>query len=420
MELHVKMDILTQIEDKTFKQINNPVRQRILQLIGEKGVVGYNTLKNTLKIPSGTLYYHLKILKDDNIKGFVSQNSDKLYYLTSDGAHILNYIYTGSLDEIDHSNEKDIFFKEFHQISNPIRRNILSIIEQEGYGIGYNDLLSQLNITSGSLYFHLRNLKGIVIQNEELKYILSNKGKIIINNLYSYIKIENIPLNIVIEWKLKGNYQKIIKTIKPSLEHLELTYLLIDAYIETRLLDKAEKILKKLEPIDTPLNSVIILFYQSKCLIAVEKFVKAESIIENGLLLLSKTFKNIHISRKKEIETNFQLILSEVKWRQHKFQDALEILQTLLENSTDSENHILGPVYDKLASIYWIQGNANQAIENINLAINHFQLLKNQKLVELAQTKREMLTQSMKKAIDKKDAYNKALKDTINDFKLKI
>ena len=107
MELHVKMDILTQIEDKTFKQINNPVRQRILQLIGEKGVVGYNSLKNTLKIPSGTLYYHLK-----KLKSLVSQNPDKLYYLTSDGAHILNYIYTGSLSELlrPHSERSASYF----------------------------------------------------------------------------------------------------------------------------------------------------------------------------------------------------------------------------------------------------------------------------------------------------------------------
>ena len=38
---------------------------------------------------------------------------------------------------------------------------------------------------------------GIIVQNKESKYILSKKGKSIINNLYFYIKIENIPFLIL-------------------------------------------------------------------------------------------------------------------------------------------------------------------------------------------------------------------------------
>ena len=60
-------------------------------------------------------------------------------------------------------------------LAHPLRQEILIFIEQEGE-TGYRDLKNKFNVATGTLYHHLRILKGLVIQNSAKKYILTDEG----------------------------------------------------------------------------------------------------------------------------------------------------------------------------------------------------------------------------------------------------
>ena len=65
---------------------------------------------------------------------------------------------------------------EFLEIlSHPLRQEILIFIEQEGE-TGYKDLKVKFNVATGTLYHHLRILKGLVQQNSFKKYVLTEEG----------------------------------------------------------------------------------------------------------------------------------------------------------------------------------------------------------------------------------------------------
>ncbi len=65
---------------------------------------------------------------------------------------------------------------EFLEIlAHPLRQEILVYIEQEGE-TGYKDLKNKFNVATGTLYHHLRFLKGLIEQNSNKKYILTEEG----------------------------------------------------------------------------------------------------------------------------------------------------------------------------------------------------------------------------------------------------
>ncbi len=63
-----------------YGMISNPVRRRIIDLLGDEGPLGFTQIRTRLSIPVGTLYYNF-----DMLKGLVVQQSDKKYKLTETG-----------------------------------------------------------------------------------------------------------------------------------------------------------------------------------------------------------------------------------------------------------------------------------------------------------------------------------------------
>ena len=68
-------------------------------------------------------------------------------------------------------------------LAHPIRQQILIFIEQEGRA-GYKSLKTKFNIATGTLYHHLRVLKGLINQDGNKQYILTEDGKQALDYLF--------------------------------------------------------------------------------------------------------------------------------------------------------------------------------------------------------------------------------------------
>lgn len=63
----------------------------------------------------------------------------------------------------------------FTALSNPLRRKILEFIDEIG-GATYTDLTENFELKSGPLYYHLRQMKQFIYQDEHKKYRLTEDG----------------------------------------------------------------------------------------------------------------------------------------------------------------------------------------------------------------------------------------------------
>jgi len=66
--------------------------------------------------------------------------------------------------------------KLYHALNHPIRREIVELLRVRG-SLSSSELKELLNIGPGKLYYHLENLGGLIEQDENQKYKLSEKGR---------------------------------------------------------------------------------------------------------------------------------------------------------------------------------------------------------------------------------------------------
>ncbi|MHA1610452.1 MAG: winged helix-turn-helix domain-containing protein [Promethearchaeota archaeon] len=69
-------------EELLYLALGHEVRRSMLKIIGTQGFVGFSALKNQLKVSTGTIYHHLKILAD-----LITQDKQKKYHLSPLGMH---------------------------------------------------------------------------------------------------------------------------------------------------------------------------------------------------------------------------------------------------------------------------------------------------------------------------------------------
>lgn len=412
MENHVDNEINSFLSENTLKKLQHPLRQQILKAIEINGELGYKKIETILKIPSGTLYYHLKLLE-----GLIKQNLKSNYILTADGMQALNYYYS-VLDSSEGKDNKKSSEDNFHQLSHSMRRKILITIEQEGnFGIGYKDLLTELNLTSGTLYYHLKFLKGIIKQNEDKKYILTSSGVQTLNYFFQHIQTSGISISRAMKLLQKGNYADIIQNVSPSTTNLDATYILIDAYINTVQIAKAESLIKDvLSQVDSLENQLYKTLFSAKCLIASNKILEAEKTTLAGIEL----FKNISSKRKRfqDLYNNFQLILGECFWRQHKIAEGLDLLEKLFNKLSNSDQQLKGLIHDNIAGIYWVKGDENTALDYAKSALKYFQSLENPSLIEIVTVKIETWIALKKKVSDDEEHFKQLMKKTLDDFEI--
>ncbi|MEM4500869.1 MAG: helix-turn-helix domain-containing protein, partial [Thermofilaceae archaeon] len=70
-------------EDELVWLLRYKTRRRILLAIGDAGKISATTLRDTLKISTGSLYYNLR-----QLRRFVTQDGDKNYMLTEEGLRV--------------------------------------------------------------------------------------------------------------------------------------------------------------------------------------------------------------------------------------------------------------------------------------------------------------------------------------------
>jgi hypothetical protein len=73
--------------------------------------------------------------------------------------------------------------KLLEKLAHPLRQKILILVEKEGY-IGYKLLKQEINVATGTLYHHLKVLKGLIKQNNQKQYILTPEGEKALNYLF--------------------------------------------------------------------------------------------------------------------------------------------------------------------------------------------------------------------------------------------
>jgi len=62
-------------------------------------------------------------------------------------------------------------------LSHPIRKAIVDLMAKNGR-VGFRDLKDKLNVSVGTLYYHIDTLGDLVTQDKKRKYVLTEKGKL--------------------------------------------------------------------------------------------------------------------------------------------------------------------------------------------------------------------------------------------------
>ena len=65
--------------------------------------------------------------------------------------------------------------KIYLALKNPLRCWIVELLKAYG-ALNLSELASLLNISLGRCYYHLDNLNGLILQNKEQRYFLSDEG----------------------------------------------------------------------------------------------------------------------------------------------------------------------------------------------------------------------------------------------------
>jgi len=111
-----------------FEILAHPLRCRILEELHNRGEASYSYFTEKMKIPSGTLYHHLKQMKD-----LIEQGTNKKYLLTSKGAEAIELIHSS---ESTHFSEQKLaqipafnfFASIFRSFSDHPTRSFLEVV----------------------------------------------------------------------------------------------------------------------------------------------------------------------------------------------------------------------------------------------------------------------------------------------------
>ncbi len=85
---------------------------------------------------------------------------------------------------------RDIFYL-YGVVAHPLRRKIVELLGDEG-PLGFTQIKSRLNIRVGTLYYHFDILSGLIVQDEQKRYMLTAAGRDAYDKLHSeeYVRSE--------------------------------------------------------------------------------------------------------------------------------------------------------------------------------------------------------------------------------------
>jgi hypothetical protein len=84
------------------------------------------------------------------------------------------------------------------KLAHPLRQKILIFIEKEEI-VGYKSLKSEFNVATGTLYHHLNQLRGLIIQDELKQYRLTSSGRSALDFLFG--ELSNTEKRIIADEK---------------------------------------------------------------------------------------------------------------------------------------------------------------------------------------------------------------------------
>ena len=76
-------------EQTIFEILAHPIRRRILEEVHNRREVSYNYFAGQLGLQAGSLYHHLRVMRD-----LIEQGSNKKYRLTSKGVHAIELVHS--------------------------------------------------------------------------------------------------------------------------------------------------------------------------------------------------------------------------------------------------------------------------------------------------------------------------------------
>jgi DNA-binding transcriptional ArsR family regulator len=105
-----------------FEILAHPIRRRILEEVHNRGEVSYSIFTEQMAIPTGTLYHHLRYMKD-----LIEQGDNKQYRLTPKGVYAIELVQSSEINfasdlthpQIPSLTVFDSLFRSF--VKNPVR-----------------------------------------------------------------------------------------------------------------------------------------------------------------------------------------------------------------------------------------------------------------------------------------------------------
>ncbi len=86
----------------------------------------------------------------------------------------------------------------YRQLSHPIRRKIVSLLGSRG-SMSATDLMLELGLSAGNFYYHLRILKGLVVQDEKGLYTLTDAGVLAQSKVLSWQEVPEMEFPKIME-----------------------------------------------------------------------------------------------------------------------------------------------------------------------------------------------------------------------------
>jgi predicted transcriptional regulator len=102
----------------------------------------------------------------------------------------------------------------FQALSHPMGRTIITILGGNNKGLLYTELITELGLTTGKMNYHIEQLQGLILKNEENRYVLTSLGIKALNqlkHLKSDVTTEDMKLLNIAEQSRSGSLEPTLK-----------------------------------------------------------------------------------------------------------------------------------------------------------------------------------------------------------------
>ncbi|MCW4028042.1 MAG: helix-turn-helix domain-containing protein [Candidatus Bathyarchaeota archaeon] len=102
----------------------------------------------------------------------------------------------------------------FQALAHPMRRTIITILGGNTKGLLYTELITELGLPTGKMNYHIEQLEGLILKNEENRYVLTSLGvKALnqLNQLKAEVTNEDMKFLSIAEQSRRGSLEPMLK-----------------------------------------------------------------------------------------------------------------------------------------------------------------------------------------------------------------